>query len=193
MASFIEDLWNSIFTPGTPPTLLAATNASFAALQFLLFILLITTYSVHFLVLSLLSGALWYSINWFVREVREFQATQAKEGSRIHKEAVTARVPGAMDTTESETETEGVPAVDTSKSPLSPAVASSSSSPAGPAAAAGAMRPPPVPSKATSSGASAAPAEGAEEVKQRNNNNPTDSSGYVSTDSEWEKVDEKER
>lgn len=123
-------------------------------------------------------------------EVKKFQATQAREGANIQKEGATARVPGAIDT-ESETETEGV-SVSGTKDPLSTTTTSPSSASTGPAA--GAMRPPPVPVKASmasSSGSRAAPAQGAEEVRQRNN--PADSSGYVSTDSEWEKVDEKER
>src|ERR1700759_865790 len=80
MASFFEELWNSIFTPGPTPTLLVATNAAFAALQLLLLVLLIATYSLHFLVLSVLCGGLWYSINWFATEIaKEQQAQKAKE------------------------------------------------------------------------------------------------------------------
>ena len=122
-------------------------------------------------------------------EVKKFQATQAREGADIHKEGATARVPGAIDT-ESETETEGA-AVPGTNVPLSMATAPTSTSTG---SAAGAMRPPPVPVKAStasSSGSRLAPSQGVEEVRQRNI--PADSSGYVSTDSEWEKVDEKEQ
>jgi hypothetical protein len=76
MASFFSDLWESIFTPGPTPTLLIATNASFAALQLLFLALLVATYSIHFVILSLLTGGLWWGINWFAREI---QAAQAKE------------------------------------------------------------------------------------------------------------------
>ena len=58
-SSFFEDLWESIFTPGPTPTLLIATNASFAALQLLFFALFIGTYSIHFVILSFLTGGLW--------------------------------------------------------------------------------------------------------------------------------------
>lgn len=125
-------------------------------------------------------------------EVKKFQATQAREGADIQKEGATARVPGAIDT-ESETETEGT-AVPGTKAPLSMATAPSISTSTSTGSAAGAMRPPPVPAKASiasSSGSRPAPAQGAEEVRQRNI--PAESSGYVSTDSEWEKVDEKEQ
>src|ERR1700760_4545317 len=76
-SSFFENLWSSIFTPGPTPTLLVATNATFAALQVLLLALLVATYSIHFVVLSFLSGALWWSITWFAQEVGAEQARQA--------------------------------------------------------------------------------------------------------------------
>ncbi|KAK5173008.1 SMK killer toxin resistance protein [Saxophila tyrrhenica] len=67
---------NSILTPGPTPPLLLATNITFAALQLLLFVLLIATYSYHFAILSVLCGGLWWSINWFATELR---AAQVKE------------------------------------------------------------------------------------------------------------------
>lgn len=79
MADFVTELWTSIFTPGTTPTLLVATNATFAALQLLLLALLLATYSVHFIILSILCAGLWSSINWFVREVN-----QLKEEERLN-------------------------------------------------------------------------------------------------------------
>lgn len=69
MASFVADLWESIFTPGPTPVLLQAANASFAALQVLLLILLYATYSIHFIILSVLCGGLWWAINWFAAEL----------------------------------------------------------------------------------------------------------------------------
>ncbi|KAL5614877.1 hypothetical protein BROUX41_004958 [Berkeleyomyces rouxiae] len=76
MASFVVELWESIFTPGPTPVLLKATNATFAALQLLLFILLLTTYSIHFVVLSILCGGLWWAINWFATELAIHQAQE---------------------------------------------------------------------------------------------------------------------
>lgn len=86
MASkFFEDLWESIFTPGPTPTLLIATNASFAALQLLFFALFIGTYSIHFVILSFLTGGLWYGINWFAKEIRIAQKAE-EEAKRIRAE-----------------------------------------------------------------------------------------------------------
>ena len=103
MASFLSDLFKSIFIPGPTPTLLLATNISFAALQTVLFVLLIVTYSVHFVALSVLCTGLWCSINWFVRElqaatIKEARAKQSHEGQ-------TLTIPESED--ESGTETEG--------------------------------------------------------------------------------------
>jgi hypothetical protein len=79
MASFMTDLWESIFVPGPTPTILVATNAAFAALQIVLLALLAATYSIHFAILSVLCAGLWYSINWFAREVVIAQKKQADE------------------------------------------------------------------------------------------------------------------
>ncbi len=76
MSQFLLDLFSSIFIPGPTDTLLAATNATFASLQLLLLVLLLATFSVHFLILSFLSGGLWWAINWFAAELRQAQAAE---------------------------------------------------------------------------------------------------------------------
>lgn len=81
MASFFSELWASIFTPGTTPTLLLATNISFAALQITLCVLLYVTSSIHFVFLNLIAGGLWAGVNWFVKEVEEFQRSKTKEAA----------------------------------------------------------------------------------------------------------------
>jgi cytoskeletal protein RodZ len=104
MASFVQDLWESIFTPGPTPSLLIATNVTFASLQLVLFTLLLATGSVHFVILSVLSGGLWWSINWFARELKVHQA-QEEEKERRAKETPIGNV--ASITSDSETEVEG--------------------------------------------------------------------------------------
>ena len=76
MAGFFASLMSSFFTPGPTPTLLIATNASFAGLQIVLIALLVATYSVHFVILSILCAGLWWAINWFAKEL---QAASEKE------------------------------------------------------------------------------------------------------------------
>ncbi|KAH6660196.1 ER protein Pkr1-domain-containing protein [Truncatella angustata] len=87
MANFLEEIWNSIFIPGTTPTLLIATNVSFAALQLVLFALLLATYSIHFLILSFISGGLWISINWFATELKKEQAKEAEKKAQDEAKA----------------------------------------------------------------------------------------------------------
>lgn len=153
MASFLEELWNSIFTPGPTPTLLIATNATFAALQLLLFILLVATYSIHFLILSVLSGGLWFSINWFAREL---QAEKAR--AEVGEEKKRDKSPDLG----SETETEDIPLVTRSaKEPRQDTAQS--------------LRPPPIQADDT----------------LRKRHSLGDSSGDVSTDSEWEKISDR--
>ncbi|GKZ23929.1 SMK killer toxin resistance protein [Aspergillus brasiliensis] len=172
MGSFMEDLWSSIFTPGPTPTLLIATNVTFAALQALLFALLLATYSIHFFVLSILSGALWWSINWFAQELRQVQAEEAEKKKQAEEEPAESqaksdgnrKTPGTLDSAGSDTETELLTehkgAAATSSAPRS-------------LAASATLRPP----------------EEQGEVRKRLSVSG-ESSGYQSTDSEWEKVDD---
>lgn len=101
MASFVEELWNSIFTPGATPTLLLATNATFAALQLVLFGLFLMTYSIHFVILSAICGGLWAAINWFVTELHKEQEKEAEEKAK----ADTIARQTADDSEETEVET----------------------------------------------------------------------------------------
>ncbi|KAL7815369.1 ER protein Pkr1 domain-containing protein [Trichoderma aethiopicum] len=94
MASFFVELWEGIFTPGPTPTILKATNITFAALQLVLGSLLLATHSVHFVVLSVLCGGLWWSVNWFARELRVAQAAQ-EEQEKQKKLGVPASLGGA--------------------------------------------------------------------------------------------------
>lgn len=100
MANFFEQLWESIFTPGPTPTLLLATNVTFASLQLVLFLLLLATYSVHFVALSVLCGGLWWAINWFAVELNAAKAREAAEKARNEQK------PTRQGTDDSETEVE---------------------------------------------------------------------------------------
>jgi hypothetical protein len=109
-AKFFEDLWESIFTPGPTPSLLKATNISFACLQVLLFVLLVVTYSVHFIILSGLCAGLWWAVNWFAAELAASQEREERE-----KKAAAAKAAGggggggATSADDDETETEVEP------------------------------------------------------------------------------------
>lgn len=104
MSRFLTDLWTSVFTPGPTPTLIVATNVSFAALQLVLLALLLLTYSIHFIILSSLCAGLWVAINWFVRELQAANAKEreAKEIGELREEEV------HKDNEDSGTETEAI-------------------------------------------------------------------------------------
>ncbi|KAJ5230292.1 hypothetical protein N7489_011000 [Penicillium chrysogenum] len=164
MASFMGDLWSSIFTPGPTPTLLIATNVTFAALQIIFFALLLATYSLHFVALSIISGGLWWAINWFAAEVRLAQQAQEAEKEKQKQEsgdAKTRKSPAVGESADSETETEAIVAKRIDDK--SAAVATGS-------AASGLLPTARDPKKRPSTGG--------------------EGSGYGSTDSEWEKVDD---
>jgi hypothetical protein len=102
MSSFFVSLFESILTPGPTSSLVLATNISFACLQTVLLVLLIATYSIHFLFLSIISAGLWWGINWFVAEVNALKAQQDEE-ARKEKQAADV----AADDTETEGEATG--------------------------------------------------------------------------------------
>lgn len=171
MADFLPNLWESIFTSGPTPTLLIATNVTFAALQLVLGLLLVATYSIHFVILSLICGGLWWSINWFASEVaavraeEEAKADKEKEKEKVREERAGGGGESADDEGES-TEVEDQGGLEASRGSLSLSGFEE-----------GAVR------------------SGREEestaVRQRNvKAQHGDLSGEVSTDSEWEKVED---
>ncbi|RFU75811.1 pkr1 [Trichoderma arundinaceum] len=108
MSSFFVELWEGIFTPGPTPTILKATNITFAALQVVLLSLLFATYSVHFVVLSVLCGGLWWSINWFAHELRIAQALEDEKKKKQEKGAPAIASGGLGEASgSSDTEVEG--------------------------------------------------------------------------------------
>lgn len=84
MVEFMTNLWESVFTPGTTPTLLIAANASFGALQVLLAALFFATWSYHFVALSVICGGTWWGINWFAVELQKAKAAE-EEAAKIRK------------------------------------------------------------------------------------------------------------
>lgn len=197
MADFLNNLWSSVFTPGPTPTLLVATNATFAALQTTLFALLLYTYSIHFLILSILCAGLWVSINWFASELRVAQAqadqrrmqegmdkdqigllssaasstSMGGKGSRTRREGSRGRyvsdTDGATGTeTETEVEVEGL------KTPRRSARVQRMRSKT------------PLEEKTPVSATGAGAGTVGSDVRRR-----MEGSGYISTDSEWEKIE----
>jgi len=109
MGSFMTQLWESVFIPGPTPTLLIAANASFGALQVVLFALFIATYSAHFIALSIICAGVWWGINWFAVELRKAKLAE-EEAARIRKrrreEAGKTGADGTADEEDGDEETE---------------------------------------------------------------------------------------
>lgn len=199
MADFLGSVWESIFTPGPTPPLLLATNVTFFSLQLVLALLFFLTYSIHFVVLSVLCGGLWWSINWFAGEVMVAQREKEEEEERSRrggKDDIRAGiVDSAMDSgddTETETEEGGSRSLRSSQTDgagsRSIGAATLGSQEEGGDTVAGR-------SEGASSGfntniaARLAPTSGPDDsIRQRKS--LVESTSDLSTDSEWEKVDD---
>lgn len=168
MSEFFKDLFESIFTPGPTPSLLIATNVSFAALQIVLFALLVATYSIHFVILSGLCGGLWWAINWFAHEVKEAQRLEQLEKER--------QPAPALSSSDDETEVET-----TAPAPRSRKTPAATTSQAEPEETAGELK-----HRAAASNPASNPAVRAPPVST------TSSKSGMSTEDEWEKVSESE-
>lgn len=193
MADFLTNLWESVFTPGTTPTLLIATNCTFGALQLLLLGLLAATYSVHFAILSVLCGGLWYSINWFAVELQAAQKAEI-EAERLRKKRQQEkewRSEGdAADDEGEDTEVEA-DAREHVALPVEPGATSERGEPvkaenieALNAAAHASV------GVSGSSSSGIQPVAGTVESRQRRVDDSDRAPSELSTDSEWEKVDE---
>ena len=77
----LDMVWDSIVTPGAGPGLIAVTNAAILALILFIGIFsLLGYYSIHLLVLFLMSLGLLLSFNWYVRECLWGREGRAEEG-----------------------------------------------------------------------------------------------------------------
>lgn len=86
MIGFIEDLWQSIFTPGATPTLILATHITFALLvTSLVTLIFLSNYNIHLIALLIISLALWGLLTWFIAEL-EASKESLKSNEEISKE-----------------------------------------------------------------------------------------------------------
>ncbi|KAJ4290141.1 SMK killer toxin resistance protein [Collariella sp. IMI 366227] len=185
MATFFVSLWESIFTPGPTPTLLAATNATFAALQLVLALMLFATHSIHFVVLSGLCAGLWVSINWFARELKAHQLQQ--EQQEEEKKRRRPKGPPRVSSSESETEVEGARSIGSLRR-------KGAAAPAAPIAAVSTEVE--VTEEQGELKQRVAAAEAAADVAAAEETISSSSQGHkssVSTEDEWEKVSENEK
>ncbi|KAJ8104171.1 ER protein Pkr1-domain-containing protein [Lipomyces tetrasporus] len=104
MSQFFQDLWDSIFTPGTTPTLVRATHYSFAALLVTLVVLCIATYNKHFFILTAIAGCLWGTLTWFIGELDKMKEEMAKQNAPITEDITDKVISGEEATEEPKTE-----------------------------------------------------------------------------------------
>ena len=186
MGDFMSNLWTSVFTPGATPTLLVATNVTFAALQLLLVALLVATHSVHFLILSTLCGGLWYSINWFAAELRVVQAKEQEAEKLRQRKHAGWRSRGEVEDSAADDEGEETEVDERglAGSMDEAGLASiSRGATTGNRTTAGGI------ARGATQASGVDPAVGAAETRRRGLED-SDRSGEVSTDSEWEKVEQ---
>jgi hypothetical protein len=67
----VDEIIQSILTPGLSGRILAMMHASFFALTLTLVALLVLTLNIHVLFLLIITGCLWASISWFVVELNK--------------------------------------------------------------------------------------------------------------------------
>lgn len=77
--SFIQELWDSVFTPGTSPALIKATHASFVLLILSLITLIFMTRSIHFINLLVISVCLYAAVIWFIEELKKAKLKSNEE------------------------------------------------------------------------------------------------------------------
>lgn len=99
--SFLVELWESIFTPGTSPALIKATHGSFILLLLSLLFLIYYTKSIHFINLFFIALFLYAAVIWFVNELKSVklkenqdllsEGTQSKDAKQ-EEESATERI-----------------------------------------------------------------------------------------------------
>ncbi|CCH43916.1 V-type ATPase assembly factor PKR1 [Wickerhamomyces ciferrii] len=85
--SFITDLWTSIFTAGTTPTLIIATHGTFALLVLTLTVFVFLSRSIHLINLLVISILLWATLTWFIAELDKAK-DEVKNNDQLEAENV---------------------------------------------------------------------------------------------------------
>ncbi|VVT46183.1 uncharacterized protein SAPINGB_P001087 [Magnusiomyces paraingens] len=86
VVNYVQNLWQSVLTPGLSPTLIGSTHVSFGLLLIVLVFMLVYTGSLHFLALLLIASGLWAAITWFIGEVQLLELEKRKKEEEEEKE-----------------------------------------------------------------------------------------------------------
>lgn len=103
--SFIEELWQSVFTPGTTPALIKATHGSFALLIASLIWLIYLSRSIHFVNLLVIALLLYGTVFWFIGELERTKLMSNEELDKANEKDASEKDASAKSTaTEKTTE-----------------------------------------------------------------------------------------
>ncbi|GMM30714.1 Pkr1 protein [Martiniozyma asiatica (nom. inval.)] len=69
--SFVQEIWQSVFEPGTNASVIKATHGSFVLLVLSLSWMIYHSGSIHFVNLLVISLALWGTVTWFLAELEK--------------------------------------------------------------------------------------------------------------------------
>ncbi|EDK36205.1 hypothetical protein PGUG_00303 [Meyerozyma guilliermondii ATCC 6260] len=98
--SFIEELWQSVFTPGTTPALIKATHGSFALLIASLIWLIYLSRSIHFVNLLVIALLLYGTVFWFIGELERTKLMSNEELDKASENASEKDASGRSTATE---------------------------------------------------------------------------------------------
>ncbi|PRT54546.1 V-type ATPase assembly factor PKR1 [Wickerhamiella sorbophila] len=113
---FVSNLWASIFTPGTTPTLVKATHGSFIALEITLVFMLVATKSLHFVALLVLATGLWIAITWFISESSRLTEQASKNSLKNDASEIAVKSSREIESTSASASTSASPSASTSAS-----------------------------------------------------------------------------
>lgn len=86
--SFFQNLWGSIFEPGTNSQLFIATHFSFALLILVLILLCCATRNIHFFALLTVASILWALVTWFISELKNASLKDNEQLARDNDKGV---------------------------------------------------------------------------------------------------------
>lgn len=92
--SFIEELWQSVFTPGTTPALIKAVHVSFILLFASLAWVIYLSRSIHFVNLFVIALLLYGTVCWFIGELQKSKLMTNEELDQAAEEAEQKRDAG---------------------------------------------------------------------------------------------------
>lgn len=99
--SFITELWELVFTPGTTPALVKATHASFILLILSLISLIFLSGSIHFVNLLVIALFLYGAVIWFINELETVKLRSNEQLEEAPEETTDPKSKGVEESAKS--------------------------------------------------------------------------------------------